>query len=770
MSKETVIQIAIAILTLLVQNRIYGQTKICIQGEVIDARTQKPVEFVNLSLLGMPKGTITGTAGNFKLDVEGKQTVKIVFSHINYQKQVIEVSQSSSAKRLLVQLEPKHELLQNVIVTASLYEQPKSKLVKSAALIHGKQIEDNFSSNIVDALATTPGFTQVWEYHSPIILRGLNSKRLIMMKNGNRRIGTFPGGYFGQDMNIYGIKKVEIIKGPGSVIYGSGAISGIINVISHEPFGRKQTKANFLTGYGSNNNELIKTASLCFKRKNFGIQLNGKYRKTGDYVYGNGETADNSNVEDRDVSMVAGIRLSPKQSIKLNIEYHYGEWGKPRGFNGPTKRFTKVRNEENNLHADIGYNYRPKAFVEKIEVNFYVDNGKRDYYKYKSSEISGDLSSLELVHYKNLYGGGRAHAILKITPKSKLTVGADGYSFRLDNPATVFDYYNETEGSLEGYSEAGQQNIGTFVRNETQLTKKIKLVSGLRYDFSEALEGQNKTTKGRRETRTALSGNLGTVFSLNSHTQFSANVGRAFRMPTAEELFTEVISCKGVKKGYPELQPEYSWNFDIGARGNSADGKLKYDIALFYNILKGFISEIQAIDDDNVDFTFKNTDAVVLGGELSASYRMDHVFRQGNSLFTGLGAAYTYGINKSSATDSPLFGIPPLKMNLDVNYRGLANKRWLSSYWFKVQTVCAAVQNRVAPIPEGTDPGPWGYEPSDSYAALNLFFAFKADALPGNPKLRFIIKNVFDTNYQPFGSYIPAMGRNFKTTLSFMLK
>ncbi len=743
-----------------------GFAQTSISGKVIDAQTQKPIQYVNISIKGKARGTVADKSGNFKVETTGNEHSKIVFSHINYHKKEINLTELKDGSTIF--LVPKQEILKNIIVSASFYEQPKNALTKPSEIVLARDIKDNFNSNMVDVLSTTPGFTQVWEYHSPIILRGLNTKRLVILKNGNRRIGTFPGGYFAQDMNIYDVKKIEIIKGPGSVIYGSGAISGIVNVIGKEPFGKESNKVNILSGYGSNNNELLEVANVCVKRENYGFQLNGKFRKTDEFVYGNGETAENSDVQDIDLSLTTGVRFADKQSLILNADYHNGDWGKPRGFNGDTKRFTKIRNEESNFHADIAYSYHPQTIITEVKANVYIDNGKRDYYKYKYSEVSGNLSSLELVHYKDLYGGGSAYLILAPSENNKMTIGTDGYIFRLDNPSDVIDYYNETKGSIDGYTNAGQQNVGMFIRDEAQLTEKLKIVSGLRYDYAQVIEGENDTIDGRTETRSAFSGNLGAVFSLNKNTHISVNAGRAFRMPTAEEMFTETISCKGTKMGNPDLNPEYSWNFDVGIRGNSQNHKFDYDMALFYNILDDYICEIQS-DEADVDFTYKNTDALIVGGELSTSYRFDNVIKAGNTLYAGLGAAYVYGTDQTAGGDEPLFGIPPFKLNVDINYKGLVNKHWLSGYSIKFQTEYAAEQNRVAAVPEGTDPGPWGYEPSDSHAILNFALGLNSNVLPGNPKLRFNVKNLFDTEYQPFGSYIPAMGRNFKISLSFTI-
>ena len=277
------------------------------------------------------------------------------------------------------------------------------------------------NSNLIDLVASVPGFTQVWEYHSPVILRGLNSNRIIIMKDGNRRIGTFPGGYFAQDMNIYDTKKIEIIKGPASVIYGGGAISGIINVISEEPFGHNTNSIKLHSGYGSNNNEFLELAELCHKKRNYCIIVNGKYRKTGNLIYGNGDVAENSDVEDRDIAISTGYKFSDKHKIVINANYHYGDWGKPRGFNGPTRAFTEIRNVEANTHTDLYYTYSANGFIESVNLNMYYDNGWRDYYQYKYSTVSNILSSLDLVHYKDNYGGGRFFSILNVAHNNKLT-------------------------------------------------------------------------------------------------------------------------------------------------------------------------------------------------------------------------------------------------------------------------------------------------------------------------------------------------------------
>ncbi|MBN2167287.1 MAG: TonB-dependent receptor [Marinilabiliaceae bacterium] len=748
---------------------IFSQQFFEINGVVYEENSDNPIVFANISVKNSATGTTTDALGRFKISITSKKQTVIIVSHINYDKKEIIVTDSLFSGNINIYLTPKAIQLSDVVISAGLYEQSLEKLTTPANIISHREIVDNMNSNMIDMVASTPGFTQIWEYHSPIILRGLNSNRLIIMKDGNQRIGTFPGGYFGQDMNIYDTKKVEVIKGPASVIYGSGAISGIINVISNEPFGDNKNSIQLHSGYSSNNNEFLEMIKLCHKKEKFGISMNTKYRKTDNMIYGSGEIAENSNVEDRDFAINTGYKFFDKHKIILNANYHYGDWGKPRGFNGPTKRFTAVRNEEENIHTDIAYTYSPNKFIVSVNLNLYYDNGWRDYYQYKYSTISDKLSSLDLVHYKDNNGGGRFYTILNVAKNNKLTTGVDGYIFRLDNPTDVFDYYNNTQGQIEGYSNAGQQNFGIFINDEWNINPKIRIVLGFRYDLAEVVEGQSPEDIERSENRNAFSGNAGMVYSFNENTHFSFNAGRAFRMPTTEELFTTIISCKGIKLGNPDLLPEYSWNFDAGFRGSALKQKLKYDFALFYNVLEDFINETPVANNPDVDFTYKNTDAKLMGVEMSASYGFNNVFAPSNTLNVGIGAAYVYGIDMSKENNEPLFGMPPFKTTGEINYRGLINKKWLTDYSLKFETEYATAQNRIASIPEGTEGGPWGYIPSDPHTVFNFSLGLNSNSLPGYPKLRFMVKNIFDTDYQPFGSYIPAMGKNFKILLTFHL-
>jgi len=742
----------------------FGQESI-VQGVVADKSSKEPIPFANISIKNEASGTTTDALGRFKITVNSDKPTVIIVSHINFDKKEIIVTDSLFSDSLKIYLQPKAILLSDVVVSAGLYEQSLNELTKPIDIISNQKIVDNMNTSIADVLSPLQGISQIWEYHSPIVLRGLHSTRLVVLKDGNIRLGPLPGGYFGEDLNMYDAKRIEVIKGPGSVIYGSGAISGIINVISDEPFGNSKNSIKLTSGYGSNNNEFLESIKLCHKKEKFGILLSGKFLKTGEMVYGNGEIAENSSVQDRDISLNTGYKFSDEHKFLVHANYHYDDFGKPRGFNGPDKKFTEISVQEEILHSDVTYIYSPKNFIETINLKLFYDDAYNDFNQGKHSSITDKLTSTDIIHYKYTYGGGRLFGIINMGKNNKMTVGTDYYTYQLDNETKFINYYDNTNGFAKGWQDAVEQNIGFFVNNEWQTGKKFHISSGIRFDVASVNEGSLNGVVGKKEQRNSFSGNIGCVYSYAENQHISFNVARSFRMPSNNELFATVINSAGIRKGNPELKPEYGYNFDLGFRGNASNGKLKYDVSLFYYIINDFIA-MTVSEENGIDFTFDNKKAQIAGGESSFNYQIDNLI-PASSLFLDAGASYVYGVDLSTTEPLPLHAIPPFDLNLGTEYKYNLNKKWITAYTLKLDASYAGAQNRVPSTTDSFGGSSWGFVQSDPHTVFNFSLGLNSNSLIGCPKLRLIVKNIFDTDYQPFGSYIPAMGRNFKILLMF---
>ena len=124
--------------------------------------------------------------------------------------------------------------LYKIIVTADRQKKSSGDISLPSAVVDHEEITEKMYTGMADLLEDTPGFSRVYDYHSPFILRGVSGTKMLVLRDGSPVFSSFPGGFMGQNVNIYDVDRVEVIRGPGSVIYGSGATSGIINIINRD--------------------------------------------------------------------------------------------------------------------------------------------------------------------------------------------------------------------------------------------------------------------------------------------------------------------------------------------------------------------------------------------------------------------------------------------------------------------------------------------------------------------------------------------------------
>lgn len=654
----------------------------------------------------------------------------------------------------------KQIVLDTVIVTTTREGRVELDIPLATEVKTRSEIREEIHSSMVDVLEQTPGFTKKWEYHSPLVLRGLNQKRLILLKDGNRRMGSMPGGFMGHTMNIYDVDRIEIIRGPGSVTYGSGAIAGIINVITPDPFKNKSFSTRIGMGYGSNNNERLMLVDLGWNQGDFAGNVAGRFEKTDNYIFGNGKTAENSFTENKDFSVRLGWKPAVDHTTIFTLENHFGgPWGKPIGFNKNNQM--KVNNEdENEQYAAVRHTIKRAGIFDSLVFSAFQDRDQRKYHK-RTYTVLNKLSKHEIVKYKNDYSGGQVYFNTELNHSHILSAGLDGYSFRIDSPSQEADYFNGNGNfvSTGGRKNAGVDSIGLFVQDEYELmTDRLLLITGLRHDTARVTPGEN-TENSDSETRKAISGNVGFVYHPTETTGLSMNIGHAFRMPEAKEMFGKTISCKGTKAGNPELEPEYSWNIDLGFRGNH--NRFTFNFAVFSNFLYDMIDEnATVIDGENVLLFDNVSKARIAGGEFAVSY----LFIPGNGSHYKLKPSVTLSYAKGDdlSDDKSFFesgeplGIPPMQIKGSLWYM---NETFSGAdYFFEVILNYFAAQDRMTE----EDKTYFNITRFDPYLLTGLKAGVKLSSLPGEPKLNLKITNLLDVEYTAFDSVLPGMGINAK--------
>ncbi len=377
-----------------------------------------------------------------------------------------------------------------------------------------------------------------------------------------------------------------------------------------------------------------------------------------------------------------------------------------------------------------------------------------------------------VVEYENKVYGGNILASVDLGINS-LSFGGDGFVRKLWSPQKTIDYLNNTTKDYDDGSQgAGTSSVGMFVQDRLSIRKDFSVIAGARFDRAEVFEGDNPSgDKERKEKRYAVSGNAGLVYSVTGFSSLTLNAGRAFRMPDASDMFSERTTCSGVLAANPDLEPEYSWNFDIGYRGKYKG--FEWDVALFSNIYEDLIIKVVDPDDSTQDIKDNSAKARIMGGEVSLAWKIRDFISKGMSLKPGVSAAYARGDSFDSTSDSwnifssgdALTGIPPVSIRAFVRYEYMSD---LFNYFFEVENDTSLEKSR---IPDQLDESPWNNEDIPAYGLVNIVTGISLFDTLGLSEIKLNIKvlNLLDHKYYPFGSHIYGRGRDFKLFLSTSL-
>lgn len=655
--------------------------------------------------------------------------------------------------------------LQEVTVVA---ETPRLTLTESYSqtTIDETVIEEKVATALIDILEQVPGITKRGEYHSPVALRGLGGKRLLITKDGNRRMGNFSGSFMGQSVNIYDLAKVEVIKGPASVKYGPGAITGIINMESKTPFLRPGWHGRALMSYGSNNREKNTLGNITWANLDHAVSVSARYRDAGDFCYGKKVPAENSAFSDRDIRVAYTYEGNRSLLINAESELHAGgPWGRPLGFNGT--RFMRMYNRHDDTwHTSLTGRWMPEMQLKSLELSVYCDREYRQQLKDSYDAGSSLLSYREDVRYNNYYGGWRGISVWNLSKNWELNAGTDGVYYRIESPTDYVDYFLSSTVHNRISKNAGVFLVGVFTETEYRSPDgKLKIRLGVRADYSRINEGDVHDTTlvaGRKSDVRAWNGTSGIVYEISPRVFASFQVARSCRMPDASEMFIITSGSDGVIYGNSALLPEYGLNFDAGLRGGY--GFLNFDFSLFANFLHNFISleYWRNSGHKGINYTYLNIDrSRIFGAELSLSANWANLLSTRNRLIYNGTFVYTRGDKLTGAPGwfsggAPLRTIPPFNLNQELTFRRKISSS--QSVYMGADVRYYATQNRIAPSGDG------GYV-SPSYCLFGASAGYSRRQ-NFNWDIRLKADNLGDNKYRPFETLIYGMGRNIKILLT----
>ncbi len=712
-----------------------------LSGRVTDT-TGAPLAQVQVTVLEANRSATTDTDGRYRLEQLPTGTFSVAFRTIGYRPEVRRVTLSSESVTLDLALKATVVELTELQVTASPLATSTLESPQPTTVLSGGDLSRAQAASLGETLNSVPGvhsFSTGAGIGKPVI-RGLTSNRVLVLDDGQRMETQQWGDEHSPNIETANAERVEVIRGPASVLYGSDALGGVINVLQPDlpdAIGRPAIiKAKASVAYSSNNREPDGSLMVEGASNGFAFRAEGSGRTAGDvrtptYQLWN-----------------SGLR----QGGGSGTLAYQGAWGSLRGTYSqrneklfltdadstatPTQRMVT-----NRASLDLTLPFHTSRLEAKAG---WERNRRREFEDSLTSDVALGLLSRTWTgsvqyHHPNL---GKVYGI----------IGLSGLG-------TTFDKFGEE--TLIPNNRVWTSGIYAFEQADVG---PWRLSAGARYDYRHLDVDQDDVLGVAAQTRSynSLSGNLGVLYRLSEPVALVLNVGRGFRAPNSFELFANGVheGTVAFERGDPALQNETSVNTDLALRIQAP--KISAEIGGFANLIHNYIFSIPTGATDPESgfeiFDFTQGDARLLGFESSVQYHpMPYLHLQ-------LGADYTNGQNTSA--DQPLPNIPPFRATYTVRFEP-AGRGVFQSPYLSLGGETNARQTRLNPaeaafFAEAFDGV--GYQ-SEGYTLANAGAGFTLNTGERPIQFDFSVHNLFNQSYADFLSRIktnaplPGMGR-----------
>ncbi|MDB5222662.1 MAG: hypothetical protein JWN83_1329 [Chitinophagaceae bacterium] len=794
---------------------------VTLSGKITDSKTGTVLISASIYIADLKAGTTTDQDGNYILRNLPQGTYLVEGGYVGY-KNLLKTVTLTQNTTLDFAMDVSITEVNEVVVTGTSRAMSIRRNPIPIISINKQFLQQNLSTNIIDAIARVPGINAVTtgpNVSKPFI-RGLGFNRILTLYDGVRQEGQQWGDEHGIEVDQNTVDKVEVVKGPASLIYGSDAVAGVVNLLPPNPPAEGKTISEIVNEYQTNNRLIENSAMLAGHTNSFVWMGRISHKLATNYTNKIDGRVYNTGFAETDISGLAGVNKSWGYShFGFSIFDDLQEI--PDGSrDSATRKFTKQITEADTVRPIV-------TDRELISYHIPVLHQHVQHYRMytaNSFRVGGGRLALNLAYQKSIRREFSHPEI--IVPGLYLilnTVSYDAkYNFAQKNgwgiTAGINGMYqnNNAEKGTEFIIPSYHQfDIGPFIFI-TKTIKDLELAGGLRYDTRsftnkelfttpDPVTGFDKPVPGStpgadqpffayQHTFSGISGSFGLSYRFSDHVTGKFNIGRGFRAPNISE-----ISANGVHPGTNTYQlgnlnfkPEFNLQEDIGINYNTPHFTL--DAEIFNNNITNYIFNSKLLNGQGQDsiivpgnetFQFLQGKAQLYGAELSLDihpHPLDWLHFE-NSL------SVVYGTNKDASNltkinDSskylpfipPLHTFSELRANMKRVSKGIANG------FAKIQLDHYAAQNR-AYLAFGTE------TPTPGYSLVNAGIGADITNRKGNTVLIFSVmgNNLFDVAYQshlnrlkyfedpanypsPNGHYgIYNMGRNFSIKINVPL-
>lgn len=703
-----------------------------IEGVVRDAATGSPLAGSTVLLVGAENSAVTHGDGSFHLRrvPVGTHTVRV--ERLGYASATVSAEVGEESAFLIIELDQSALDLGGLVVTGSLSERSADETLRPVNVMSGQELQRRLQGTVAATLASQPGLsaTSMGPATARPVIRGMSGDRVLMLEDG-ARVGdvSSSGSDHATALDPSSARRIEVVRGPAALLYGSNALGGVINVIRDEV---PSSVPRHLTGSGTLQAQSVSDAVSANATvqvpvgEHVPLRLEVNGRMSGDLATPNG-SLENTGADTWGGGAGAAY-VSDWGHVGGSFRAYRNDYGIPGGFVGGHADGVRVEMERTSskLHAEVENPAGPFGSIQA--------DAAYTWYRHREIEPPGILGTL--FQLQTLSGDVLArHEALG--PFSAGALGArsswEDYGFG---------------GSLST-PNARRYTAAAFVFEEIDLDP-LRIEAGLRYDWVRAdpLEEDPASEIGAIRDRTfqAASGSLGLLYRVGAGFTVGGSVARAFRTPDINELYSEGphLAAYSFEVGNPDLGTEVGTGVDVFLRFTS--DRLQAEVTVFRNAISGYVYGQDTGEMSQVQlpvYQFQGDDAVLRGFEGGFDLGLAGGFDVDGTV------SYVHGALEETREPLPL--IPPLQGRFGVGFD--------RPLWF-VQGEAELVrrQDRIGEFETATD----GYAVFHASSGLRLTVAGRLHVITAS------IENLTDREYRNHLSRVkeimPEAGRGLSVT------
>ncbi len=560
-----------------------------LSGIVTDEASNLPLQGASIYFPEFKKGIVSGANGAYEISLpQGEHIVEVSFIGFSIYTKTILIKNN-----VVENFKLGHSAVENsnVTVTSFLRATSSRKTPTPINIIKKEDLFRSASTNFIDALSKTPGVSQLstGPAISKPIIRGLGYNRVMLLNDGVRQEGQQWGDEHGIEIDEYNVTRTEVLKVPASIIYGSEALSGVINVVSNVPVAEGAIRGNIFSNYQSNNKLKGYHFDLAGNKKGLVWGTNASSKSASDYQNKYDGYVYNSKFNELNGGGYVGIekdwgythffvsQFNQKLGMIEGERNNQGNFIKPM-IGGEAVASTSDFNSTNPnipyqhiIHTKYTLDNNIKWGEGRLKANIaYQRNQRQEFGNIDNPTEKSLYFDLGTLNYSFQY-------LLPEKNNWKHTIGVNGMQQENKNKGVevLIPAYKSVELGLFFYTQKRAGNL--TMSGGARIDKK-----GI--EFSDLVNNELQ-----KKDYGAMAGSFGMTYEAGEDLIFKLNIARGYRAPNLAELGSNGAheGTNRYEYGNTNLKSEKSLQLDLGAEWS--DEHVSFAGSVFYNQVTDYI-------------------------------------------------------------------------------------------------------------------------------------------------------------------------------------